>query len=501
MVDAQDDGDPGLGQAEIGQGRHDHHQRGARHAGDTLGRHHQQQQHEDLLLDAEMHPVRLHDEHGGEGAIQHRSVQVERIAQRQDEADDAAAHADPRQGVQDARIGGFRTGRREGQQGRGADLAEQRDHPLAQHRGAGQEQQEPQHAHGAVEAQHELGVGAQHVEALGGDGRGQGGEDGEGRQLHHELGHLQHDAGGLLDQVQHRRGLVVQGCDRRADEDREDHDLQDFIARHGVEDRRRHQVGDEAVQREGVRRRRRPGGGDRLGQMHPRAGLQQLHQNQTQHQRHHRGADEPGHGLDADAADRSGVLHMGDARHQGGEHQRGDDHLDQPQEDVRDQIEVGRRCRSLISAEKMVEPPPRKDPQNHRSHDEISEQPFHTKNRPTLRDRRRRVRGYNRWRIPTRPKKRQRITENRRLSNELLVGRRASRLGTAKHKSGSGLVSTPSSGGSAGMTPIRSWIDLTRFQRQGDEKLRSETEPDPLQANCVHAPKKPSCGQASQKAE
>src|SRR5690606_20591274 len=98
-------------------------------------------------------------------------------------------------------------------------------------------------------------------------------------------------------------------------------------------------------------------------------------------------------------------------------------------------------------------------------------------------------------------KKRQRITENRRLSNELLVGRRASRLGTAKHKSGSGLVSTPSSGGSAGMTPIRSWIDLTRFQRQADEKLRSETEPDPLQANCVHAPKKPSCGQASQKAE
>ncbi len=378
MVDAQDDGDPRLGQAEVGQGSHDHHQRRARNAGDALGRHHQQQQHEDLLRHAQLHAVSLHDEHSAEGAIEHRPVQVERIAQRQDEADDATAHADLGQGLQDARIGRFRASRREGQQGRGADLAEQRDHPLAQHHGARHEQQAPQHAHRTIEAQHELGVGAQHLQPLGGDGRGQSGEDGEGRQLHHELGHLQHDGGGLFDQVQHRRSLVVQGGDRRADEDREDDDLQDLVLGHGVEDRGRHKMGDEAMQREGVRRSRRRAGRHGFRQMHVRARLQQLNHHQTQHQRHDRGADEPGHGLDAEPPDRGGVLHMGDARHKGGEHQRRDDHLDQTQKDVGDEIEVRRGGRSLIRRQKFIQAPARHNAEDHSPDDEVSENTFHT---------------------------------------------------------------------------------------------------------------------------
>ena len=39
---------------------------------------------------AELDVVGLGDEHGGEGAIHHRAVEIERIAHRQHEADDLA---------------------------------------------------------------------------------------------------------------------------------------------------------------------------------------------------------------------------------------------------------------------------------------------------------------------------------------------------------------------------------------------------------------------------
>jgi hypothetical protein len=70
--------------------------------------------------------------------------------------------------------------------------------------------------------------------------------------------------------------------------------------------------------------------------------VQQVGEEQPDGQGHQRGADEPAEGLGADAADGLGVAHVGQAGHQGGEHQRGDDHLDQAQEDVGDDAEVSR---------------------------------------------------------------------------------------------------------------------------------------------------------------
>jgi hypothetical protein len=72
--------------------------------------------------------------------------------------------------------------------------------------------------------------------------------------------------------------------------------------------------------------------GQRQVQRHAR--LQDVDHDQAQGQRYQRGADEPAHGLAADAANRLGVAHLGDAHHQGGDHQRRDDHLDQTQENV-----------------------------------------------------------------------------------------------------------------------------------------------------------------------
>jgi hypothetical protein len=55
---------------------------------------------------------------------------------------------------------------------------------------------------------------------------------------------------------------------------------------------------------------------------------------------HQRRGDEPAERLGADAADGLRVANIGQPRHQGGEDQRRDDHLDQAQEDVGDDAEV-----------------------------------------------------------------------------------------------------------------------------------------------------------------
>ena len=70
---------------------------------------------------------------------------------------------------------------------------------------------------------------------------------------------------------------------------------------------------------------------------------QDVDQDHAEQQRYQRGADEPEHRLAADAADRLGVAHVRDADHQGREHQRRDDHLDQPQEDVGERARCSRR--------------------------------------------------------------------------------------------------------------------------------------------------------------
>ena len=63
------------------------------------------------------------------------------------------------------------------------------------------------------------------------------------------------------------------------------------------------------------------------------AGFEQVDQDQPEGQRHQRGGDEPQHGFSADPPDGAGVRHVADADDEGGEDQRGDDHLDQAQED------------------------------------------------------------------------------------------------------------------------------------------------------------------------
>jgi len=112
-------------------------------------------------------------------------------------------------------------------------------------------------------------------------------------------------------------------------------------------------------------RRQVAGGGHRV------ARAEQVHQDQAQGQRQDRGDDEPAQRLDADAADFLGVAHLGDADHQGREHQRRDDHLDQAEEQgghQRQRIGEARRVRQVVVREVAD------GDAKHQPHDDVSGQ-------------------------------------------------------------------------------------------------------------------------------
>src|SRR3954464_8448160 len=68
------------------------------------------------------------------------------------------------------------------------------------------------------------------------------------------------------------------------------------------------------------------------------AGLQQIDHDEAEQQRDEGGGNEPAQRLGEDAAELGAAAHMGDAADQGGEYQRRNDHLDQAQEQHRDQV-------------------------------------------------------------------------------------------------------------------------------------------------------------------
>jgi hypothetical protein len=131
-------------------------------------------------------------------------------------------------------------------------------------------------------------------------------------------------------------------AERDCEEHREHHDLEDLVLRHGIRDRGRHQMDQEFFEREG---RHRQAGRLRLVRQRAgevAAGLQEIDHHEAEQQRDKGGADEPAHGFRKDAPKPGTGAHVGDAADQGREHQRCDDHLDQPQEQHRDQVYVRR---------------------------------------------------------------------------------------------------------------------------------------------------------------
>jgi hypothetical protein len=204
---------------------------------------------------------------------------------------------------------------------------------------ADHDQDRPQDHQREIEAAHEDDELPQHQQAV----LGHGGRDRrpyrDRREQHHIARHLQHDVAEIVDHRKYLLGALRHRAERDGEEHREHHDLQDLVLRHGVGDRGRDQMGQEFLDREG---RHRQAGRLRLVRQRAgeiRAGLQQIDHDEAEQQRDERRADEPAHGLGEDPPELGAAAHMGDAADQGREHQGRDDHLDQPQEQHRDQVD------------------------------------------------------------------------------------------------------------------------------------------------------------------
>ena len=193
----------------------------------------------------------------------------------------------------------------------------------------------------SVHQQHELAEREQDAEAHLADGRRNRGHDADRREHHDVAGELEHHLRGALEHVRDRAALLAHRRQADAEEDREDHDLQDVAARHRIDDRRRDQRDQHVpsrmrldalhgLQRVGGHRRRLDAG----------ARLEHVDDAKPEKQRD-RGRDlEIDDGLEADAAHRLQVAGARDADDQRRKQQRRDDHLDHPQERVGDRLDL-----------------------------------------------------------------------------------------------------------------------------------------------------------------
>ena len=176
--------------------------------------------------------------------------------------------------------------------------------------------------------------------------------------------------GEIVDHRHDRLRPLRHRAERHRKEHREHHDLQDFILRHGIRNRGRDQMGQEFLDRE---RRHRQSGRLRLVWQRARevrAGLQQIDHHEAEQQRYEGSADEPAHGLGKNPPQLGATAHMRNAADQRGEHQRRDDHLDQAQEQHRDQVHVCGDIRSDVG-QIVVDQCPHHDAKCHRNQDKL----------------------------------------------------------------------------------------------------------------------------------
>eukprot|EP01137_Pigoraptor_chileana_P019378 Opistho-2@80349 len=340
MIDAEDEEQARLGNVEEAERRGDHDEAGARHAGDALAGDHQHQQHRDFLTQGQVDAISLRDEDRREGHVDHRAVEVEAVAQRQHEAGDARRHAEAIEGFEGTRIGGFGRCGREGEEQGIADVADQQRSALTDDQIADADQQRPQDQHAEVEGAHEVSEVADDRRTTLRQRRRHRCEHRDRCEAHDVIGHLKHHMHQRLDRADQRLGLFADCGDGNADEQREDDDLKDLVLRHRLDPRFRENVGEEILEVEGnlvdaagrVNRRQREVEAD--------TGLEEVDEDQAQRERDEAGADEPQDRTTTDATERCGIAHMCDARDEGGEDQRRDDHLDQVEEDRGDDREI-----------------------------------------------------------------------------------------------------------------------------------------------------------------
>ena len=166
---------------------------------------------------------------------------------------------------------------------------------------------------------------------------GHQGEDPDGGVFHHQVRHLQHYIGGFVHQVDQISTLVSQEQEDHTGEEGKDDDLEGIAGGQGIEDVVRDpldHVADEVIL-DGF-----PAlAGQQIGDTLPRLGEEGKHQAQGGGQG---GSGQvKGHDADPHRVQMLDIPHFADAADQGEEHQRGNEHFQQAQEDISQELDAG----------------------------------------------------------------------------------------------------------------------------------------------------------------
>nr|GEU28409.1 hypothetical protein [Tanacetum cinerariifolium] len=301
------------------RGRQRHKAR-ARHTGRTLGRQQHHAQDHDLVPQGHVHVGGLGNEDGGHGQIDGRAVGIERVAGRQHQAHHFlfATH-------------GFHFHQHLRQHGLGGRRAQHDQDFILDDAGR-------------VHGQHQLGKRIERADAVLGDGEGDAAERADGRQEHHVTHHAEHAMQKHVQHIDQRRHLLAQPVQRKREQQREQDDLQHIALHEGTHHAAGHDVHQElrsrvmfGCRRVGLDGRRVDGAGV---DMHARAGLDHVHDDQPEHQRDGRADLEVQHGLGADASRFLDAAHAGNAHHHRGKDDRRQQHLDELDEQVAERLEL-----------------------------------------------------------------------------------------------------------------------------------------------------------------
>src|SRR5471030_2236385 len=309
--------------AHAAQGSQQDDEGHTRHTGDTFGGHHQGQHQHQLLADRQVNAVQLGDKDRRDALIQGRTVEVERVAGRYHKAADGLRRAVSFHLLDDARQHGFGTGGGVGQYQLILEDEYQRDHREAEQASDQAQHHEGEEQNGDVNQNHQLGQRQQRGEAEVGDGHRDQGKYADRGVLHDHVGDFEHALGDALEHCDQRLAQFrLEARQAEAEQHREEDDRQHVATGDGGEDIRRNQVEDGLDER--MLMLHFGSGGGVLGDIDGTQGthvdasawVEQVGQQQTDHDGDGGDHFEVKDGFDADATELLRVTHAGDANDQ-----------------------------------------------------------------------------------------------------------------------------------------------------------------------------------------
>src|ERR1035437_1391373 len=283
----------------------------------------------------------LRDEQRGDGEIDRRAVQIERIAGGHNEAHYGFRAAQLFELDEQSRQNGFGRRRSQNDQQLLANVDQQFPHAESMDARDQAEHHKYEQAAGEVHARQQLAQRQKGLDAVLADGKRHGAECADGRELHDDGDDFEQPAGDGVDDLHHQLALL-KGRERDSEQDGDEENLQDLAAGEGAHDG----IGNDVEQKiDGVqffsRRRvlRHRFGVERgwIG-VDARAGPDQGHYRQSDEECDGRDHFEIKQSLDADAAQLFEIADVGDAGDDGAEDDGSDHHADHLDESVAERL-------------------------------------------------------------------------------------------------------------------------------------------------------------------